>query len=328
MNEPIDNESTTDRIHHNGRQSNGHQGWYTDAKEVLTNEVLIGDVAEQRLTLKARGEEVRELNYVLGHSQREIRRLTSQAALLRPITERLLRNVKIGPGMRVLDLGCGAGDVSFLAAELVGSTGSVVGIDRNQEVLAVAAERARVAGLRQISFQEASLESFSSGEPFDLVIGRYILIHQSDPVGFLRAAARLVKPGGCIAFHEIRLVQMFGSLPPVPLWQVTGNFIQMACQSALLHYDVSNRLIDSFFKAGLPRPDLFCETLVGGGIDSPLYAWVAETLQSFLPQLAKMGIVAGELVGIETLESRLREAVVEARSQVVAPGQVCAWART
>ena len=51
------------------------------------------------------------------------------------------------------------------------------------------------------------------------------------------------------------------------------------------------------------------------GIYSLLYAWVAETLQSFLPQLANMGILFGELVGIETLESRLREAVVAARSQ-------------
>ena len=48
---------------------------------------------------------------------------------------------------------------------------------------------------------------------------------------------------------------------------------------------------------------------------------------SFLPPLAKMGILFGELVGIETLESRLREAGA-ARSQIAAPGQVCAWART
>jgi ubiquinone/menaquinone biosynthesis C-methylase UbiE len=250
---------------------------------------------------------------LLGHSQREIRRLRIQAAILQPITERLLGNVKIGRGMRVLDLGCGAGDVSLLAARFVGPTGLVVGIDRNRDVLAVAAERAQAAGLRQISFEQASVESFSPQEPFDLVIGRYILIHQSDPVGFLRAAARLVSPGGCIAFH---------------LWQVTGDFIQMACQSALPHYDVSDRLIECFSEAGLPRPDLFCETPVGGGIDSPLYAWAAKTLQSFLPQLAKMGIVFGESVGIETLETRLRNAVIEARSQIVAPGQLCAWART
>lgn len=269
----------------------------------------------------------KEREYVLGHSQREIRRLTTQAALLRPITERLMINGAVAPGMRVLDLGCGAGDVSMLAAELVGPAGSVVGIDRNKEVLAVAAERSRVAGFPQIRFEQASVETFRSAEPFDLVIGRYVLIHQSDPIAFLRAAARLVKRGGSIAFHEIRLNRILDSWPRVPLWQLTGNLIEMACKSALPHHDVSDRLIECFFEASLPQPHLSCETLIGGGTDSPLYAWVAETLRSFLPQLAKIGIVLSEVVGIETLESSLKAAVVEARSQIVAPGQVCAWAR-
>jgi ubiquinone/menaquinone biosynthesis C-methylase UbiE len=264
-------------------------------------------------------------DYVLGHSQREIRRLTTQAAILRPITERLMRNMRVGPGMRVLDLGCGAGDVSMLAAELVGSTGSVVGIDRNKDVLAVAAERARLAGFPQIHFEQASAETFWSGEPFDLVIGRYVLIHQSDPAGLLRGAARLVRRGGSIAFHEIRLNEILNSSPYVPLWQLTGSLIEMACHSALSHYDVSDRLIECFSEAGLPQPQLFSETPVGGGVDSPLYAWAAETLNSFRPQLTKMGIASSGFTGVETLASSLRAAVVDARSQITAPRQVCAW---
>ena len=264
-------------------------------------------------------------DYVLGHSQREIRRLTTQAAIPNPITERLMRNTRVGPGMRVLDLGCGAGDVSMLAAELVGSTGSVVGIDRNKDVLAVAAERARLAGFPQIHFEQASAETFWSGEPFDLVIGRYVLIHQSDPAGLLRGAARLVRRGGSIAFHEIRLNEILNSSPYVPLWQLTGSLIEMACHSALPHYDVSDRLIECFSEAGLPQPDLFSETPVGGGVDSPLYAWAAETLNSFRPQLTKMGIASSGFTGVETLARSLRAAVVDARSQITAPRQVCAW---
>jgi hypothetical protein len=108
---------------------------------------------------------------------------------------------------------------------------------------------------------------------------------------------------------------------------VTGHLILTAAQSALPHYDVGDRLIEMFFRAGLPQPNVFCETPVGGGIDSPLYAWLAETLRSFLPQLEKIGISLDERIGIETLESRLREAVVAARSQIEGPGQLCAWSR-
>jgi ubiquinone/menaquinone biosynthesis C-methylase UbiE len=103
-----------------------------------------------------------ETTYALGHSSAEIQRLTRQGAMLRPITERLLRNAGIDAGMRVLDLGCGAGDVSMLAAELVGTAGYIVGVDRIQEVLNLARERAQEAGLRQISFVQASVEDFSA----------------------------------------------------------------------------------------------------------------------------------------------------------------------
>ncbi|MBV9276256.1 MAG: methyltransferase domain-containing protein, partial [Verrucomicrobia bacterium] len=183
------------------------------------------------------------------------------------------------------------------------------------------------AGLKQIRFEQAAVQNYSSDESFDVVIGRYILHHQSDPVDFLRSAARLVRPGGGIAFHEIRVVQTTDSLPYVPLWQLAGNLIEMACRSGLPHYDVSNRLIECFFEAGLPQPHLFCETLIGGGIDSPLYAWMAESLRSFLPQLAKIGFALGEPGVLEAFEDNLRAAVVEARSQIVAPAQVCCWTR-
>ena len=100
---------------------------------------------------------------ILGHSTRAIRRLMHQAAIPRPFTERLLRGAGIGRGMRVLDLGCGAGDVSLLAAELVGSSGSVVGIDRSPEVIAFARERARSAGLRHVDFEDVVRPSDRTG---------------------------------------------------------------------------------------------------------------------------------------------------------------------
>jgi ubiquinone/menaquinone biosynthesis C-methylase UbiE len=140
-------------------------------------------------------------NYALGHSLAEIRRLVIQAAILRPITKRLLQSFGISPGMRVLDVGCGAGDVAMLAAELVGESGTVLGIDRSEA--AIGAARTRTPTARNVRFRVASANDFLDEEPFDVVIGRYALIFQDEPASFVRAAAELAKPGGVVAFHEI-----------------------------------------------------------------------------------------------------------------------------
>jgi len=248
--------------------------------------------------------------------------------MLRPITERFLRSAGIDAAMRVLDLGCGAGDVSMIAAELVGPAGFVVGIDRNQEVLDVARKRAQEAGLQQISFVRASVEEFSVvDDPFDLVIGRYILIHQPEPVTLLRKAARLVRPGGALAFHEVRMASETKSIPHVPLWDLTSNLVRIALQLSVPNHDGADRLVGHFSEAGLPYPHLFCEEIVGGSADSPLYRSLAELLQTLQPQLERMRITTAETIATDGLESRLRDAVVEARSQVYGPAQVCAWAR-
>ncbi len=269
----------------------------------------------------------REPDYILGHAEAEINRLQAQAKILQPITERLLRSAGIRPGMRVLDLGTGAGDVAMLAAELVGPSGWVVGVDRNSQVLSVAMERADHAGLKQLSFHETAVEDFVDDTGFDLVIGRYVLMHQADPAACLRAAARLTRPGGSIAFHELR-VDACSSVPNVPLWEMINRLLFVAVSSAMPHYDAGDRLIEHFSHAGLPEPNMFCETHVWGAADVPYYAWMVDTFRTLLPQLQRLGIMGAEIMGIETLETRLRNAVREAHSQVTGVPQICAWTRT
>ena len=271
---------------------------------------------------------VMEHNYILGHSDAEIRRLQTQAAILRPITERLLRCAGIHPGMRVLDLGTGAGDVAMLAAELVGPSGSVVGIDRNPQVLSIATQRARTCGLQHLGFREAWADTFVDKVGFDLVVGRYVLIHQTDPATFLRSAAKVAKPGGTIALHELRLRDACRSIPQVPLWDLIDTLLRLAFSTAVPHYDAGDRLIQHFADAELPEPKLFCETHILGTSDAPHYAWVVDTLRSVLPQLRRIGIVPEEFLEIGTLEERIREAIVREHSQVAGPPQICAWAKT
>ena len=79
-----------------------------------------------------------QTDYVFDYSESEIERIRRRAEMLRPITQRLLVSAGPGKGMRVLDIGCGAGDVTMLVADLVGPTGHVVGIDRDEAVIGAA----------------------------------------------------------------------------------------------------------------------------------------------------------------------------------------------
>jgi len=268
-----------------------------------------------------------ERPYVLGHASDEIDRLIIQAQILRPITERLLRSAGIAAGMRVLDLGCGAGDVSILAAELVGPTGSVIGLDRNPDVLAVAKQRAREAGFDRVNFVEAAVEAFSSVELFDCVIGRYVLVYQADPEGFLRAARRLVRPGGIIALHELSFKAGRRSHPAVSLWDLAMALVEAAFRDAVARPEVGEQMLKVFLNADLPPPNLFCEIPLSGGEGSPFYDWIPGTLRSLQPQLSKMGILPNQILSIDTLKERLRRDVVAARSQISGPTQFCGWVR-
>jgi tRNA A58 N-methylase Trm61 len=80
--------------------------------------------------------------YALGHSDRELARLSVQAKLFDPLTEQLFRDAGIVPGMRVLDVGSGSGDLAFLAARIVGPSGEVIGADKSPAAVATASRRA------------------------------------------------------------------------------------------------------------------------------------------------------------------------------------------
>jgi 2-polyprenyl-3-methyl-5-hydroxy-6-metoxy-1,4-benzoquinol methylase len=92
-------------------------------------------------------DERRDAEYVLGRSQREYERLIEQGRVLGPATERVLRGAAIADGMRVLDVGCGVGEVARVVHELVGDSGEIVGVDVDASAVALAEQRVREMGV-------------------------------------------------------------------------------------------------------------------------------------------------------------------------------------
>src|SRR5262249_59394792 len=113
------------------------------------------------------GRVVDDTDYALGRTNTEYERLIEQAELMQPLTERVFHAAGITTGMRVLDIGCGMGDVSFLVADFVGPHGSVVGVDLDAAVLRMADQRRAARGLTNVSFREGDARTIDADGPFD-----------------------------------------------------------------------------------------------------------------------------------------------------------------
>src|SRR5215207_5141230 len=156
-------------------------------------------------------------NYALGRSEAEAERLQLQHQIYGAATRELFVAAGIGPGMRVLDVGSGAGDVALLAAELVGPTGEVVGVEVALETIAIAEQRVAAAGLSNVRFVHADLRDLRlDGAPFDAIVGRWVLMYQPDPADLLRRLATFAAPGAVIAFQESDLLGMAPAPVPTP----------------------------------------------------------------------------------------------------------------
>jgi SAM-dependent methyltransferase len=101
--------------------------------------------------------------------------------------------------MRVLDIGCGPGNWSFALAE----TGfTVVGVDAYETLLDLAREKRRAIRLPNLAFRHADISRGDAfrDESFDRVVNIHSLYVHHDPLGVLRVAHRLLKPGGHAVF--------------------------------------------------------------------------------------------------------------------------------
>ena len=263
--------------------------------------------------------------YVLGNTDAEHERLTRQAAGLAATTERLFTDAGIGPGMRVLDVGAGVGDVSLLAARLVGPSGSVTGVDRDAAALGKARSRALAAGAEHVRFVEGDVRDVQADTPFDAVVGRFILQFVSDPVAVLRSLATLVRRGGILVFQEPSWASALLHAAHLPLRSACIELLCETLRRGGAQTDMGLTLFRSFPDSGLPVPQMRIDIPIGH--DLPSRRWLYELLCTVRPRLEGLGVSSDAIGDFETLEERLDTELSAARSYATCVGLVGAWSR-
>jgi ubiquinone/menaquinone biosynthesis C-methylase UbiE len=266
-------------------------------------------------------------SYVMGYDDRERRRLSLQASILNPLSDQLLRRAGLSAGQRVLDIGCGVGELSMVAARLVGRRGRVTGIDIDEKALALAAARTREQGLNHVDFVHGDIAAYRTDAPYDAVIGRHVLLHTPDPRLVVGIAHSVLNPGGVAVFQEFDFSVVHRAFPDAPLYERMFDIFRSFFARAT-HGNIGTQLFQLLIDTGFDAPECRAEYPMDGGADSPFYEWLTESFRSIAPRAEALGLVrSDEVAGIDSLAERLREESVSRRCCAPGPTMVGCFAR-
>jgi ubiquinone/menaquinone biosynthesis C-methylase UbiE len=268
-------------------------------------------------------------SYVLQRAPAETQRLQVQAQMLKPATQRLFEQAGIGPGMRVLELGSGAGDVALLLAERVGPQGEVIGVEIDADILETARKRVQEAGFTNVSFITTDIANLALEGEFDAIVGRLIFIHLPAPASILHRLSKLVRPGGIVAFQEFDMGHFATTAvhPPDAFAEQMFTWLVEAFRRAGLPVRMGLDLYRVFLAAGLPAPQMLGEAIIITGADPIGCLLGAETTRALLPLILKFGLATAEEVGIDTLAERLHQEAVDQELVMRGPDIISAWTR-
>jgi len=266
-----------------------------------------------------------QANYALGSTDAEHERLIRQAALLASCTERFFREAGIASGQRVLDIGSGVGDVAMLVGQLVGPSGEVVGIERDPRSVARARARVADARLSHVTFIECDASQVQCAQPFDAVVGRFILQFLPDPLSVVRRLGQVVRPGGIIAFQEVSYTPFLALSARLPLWSAVASIVHETIRRCGADTEIGLALHQVFQQAGFTTPAMRMEILLGS--DPGFTRWIYDLLCSLRPQIHEHGACLEPLGDFNTLPQRLQVEVATAHTVVPFVALVGAWSR-
>lgn len=232
--------------------------------------------------------------YVLGTGNDELQRLALQHRLWGDAAHAAWRMAKIGPGQRVLDIGCGPGMASFDLAQFVTSSGRVVGVDESATFIDHVNAQARARVLPHLSGvvgDVQNLKTIVKGEaPFNLAYARWVLCFVKDPGAVVRGAAALLAPGGRLVVHDYF---NYTSMTMAPRRSSHDKAVAATAQSWRDRGgdpDIMGRLPRLLREAGMRVEHIQVHQRLARGGET-MFHWVYVWWRIYTPKLVAMGLL-------------------------------------
>jgi ubiquinone/menaquinone biosynthesis C-methylase UbiE len=172
---------------------------------------------------------------------------------------RTVERLRLQPGARVLDLCCGTGASALPAAEAVGPTGSVLGVDLTEALVRQARAKAEARGLAQATFRCADVETLTfPSATFDAIVSVFGLFFIPDMSGLLARAWDWLAPGGHLA------ITTWGQDVLAPgealFWDaVVAENPSLKTAGHASRLDTPGKIAAVFAAAALPAPEIVCD---------------------------------------------------------------------
>jgi SAM-dependent methyltransferase len=232
-----------------------------------------------------------EGEYILGTDRRELERLGFQHQVWAPDTAALWRDAGFTRGHALLDVGCGPGYATLDLAHLVGSEGSVLGVDVSERFLGHLERQAAERGLPQVEVRQGDVGKLElEEESFDGAFARWVLCFTPDPAAVVRGVARALRPGGTFAVLDYLDYTAFRVAPESPAFQrvieATGASFRRAGGDADVARRIPGLMRDAGLEVSVLRP---VQRIALPG--TATWFWPQTFFHGYANQLVEMGML-------------------------------------
>jgi SAM-dependent methyltransferase len=256
-------------------------------------------------------------DYFLGTHDEELERLGLQHRVWSPAVRDCWQRAGIGAGSRVLDVGAGPGYAAADLAEIVGSTGEVVAVERSARFVEAGRGMCVAHGFRNVRYHELDLMNDAlPGNAFDYSWCRWVACFVASPALLLDKIAAALRPGGVAIFHEYLAYATFSFAPSRPRQQEFAQQVMKGWRGAGGEPDIAQPVLRLLEERGFAVRALIPRIYALRPADE-MWQWPASFIRIHLEQQAALGAI--ELPWADAVRQELAAAEADPATLMITP---------